>query len=46
MKEAYTVNCMIVTLLHELRRRPDAKRGLATRRIDGGMGIAAVFATC
>jgi len=30
---------IMVTLLHELRRR-DAKRGLATLCIGGGMGIA------
>ena len=37
---------IIVTLLHELRRRPDAKRGLATLCIGGGMGVATVFEAC
>jgi acetyl-CoA C-acetyltransferase len=30
---------VLVTLLHELKRR-DAKRGLATLCIGGGMGVA------
>ncbi len=34
---------IIVTLLHEMQKRPDAKRGLATLCIGGGMGVAAVF---
>jgi len=34
---------IIVTLLHELRRRPEAKKGLATLCIGGGMGVATVF---
>ncbi len=34
---------IIVTLLHEMRKRPDARRGLATLCIGGGMGVAAVF---
>jgi len=34
---------IIVTLLHELLRRPEAKRGLATLCIGGGMGTATVF---
>jgi acetyl-CoA C-acetyltransferase len=29
-----------VTLLHEMQKRGDAKRGLATLCIGGGMGIA------
>ena len=33
---------IVVTLLHELRRR-DAKRGLATLCVSGGMGVAAIF---
>ena len=37
---------IIVTLLHEMRRRPDAKRGLATLCIGGGMGVATVFEAC
>jgi len=37
---------IIVTLLHELRRRPKAKRGLATLCIGGGMGVATVFEAC
>ena len=37
---------IIVTLLHELRRRPGARYGLATLCIGGGMGVAAVFEKC
>ena len=34
---------IIVTLLHEMAKRPDAKRGLATLCIGGGMGVATIF---
>ena len=34
---------IIVTLAHELLRRPEAKKGLATLCIGGGMGVAASF---
>ena len=34
---------IIVTLLHEMAKRPDAKKGLATLCIGGGMGAAGVF---
>ena len=34
---------IIVTLLHELAKRPEAKKGLATLCIGGGMGVATVF---
>lgn len=34
---------IIVTLLHEMKRRDDAELGLATLCIGGGMGIATVF---
>ncbi|MGC3954193.1 MAG: acetyl-CoA C-acetyltransferase [Propionicimonas sp.] len=37
---------IIVSLLHELGRREDARRGLATLCIGGGMGIATVFEKC
>ena len=37
---------IIVTLLHELQKRPDAKKGLATLCIGGGMGTAAIFEKC
>ncbi len=37
---------IIVTLLHEMRRRPEAKRGLATLCVGGGMGVATVFEKC
>jgi acetyl-CoA C-acetyltransferase len=37
---------IIVSLLHELRRREDARRGLATLCIGGGMGIATIFEKC
>ncbi|MFP3155956.1 acetyl-CoA C-acetyltransferase [Lachnospiraceae bacterium ZAX-1] len=33
---------ILVTLLHELQRRPDAKRGLATLCIGGGMGCSTI----
>ena len=34
---------IIVTLAHEMMRRPEAKKGLATLCIGGGMGVAASF---
>ena len=34
---------IIVTLMHEMQRRPDAKVGLATLCIGGGMGVATSF---
>lgn len=37
---------IIVTLLHELKRRKDSEYGLATLCIGGGMGVAAVFERC
>ena len=37
---------IIVTLLHELKRRDNAKPGLATLCIGGGMGVATVFEKC
>ena len=37
---------IIVTLLHEMQKRPEAKKGLATLGIGGGMGTAVVFEKC
>lgn len=37
---------IIVTLLHEMQKRPDAGKGLATLCIGGGMGIATIFEKC
>ena len=37
---------IIVTLLHEMAKRPDAQTGLATLCIGGGMGTATVFEKC
>ena len=37
---------IIVTLLHEMMKRDDAKKGLATLCIGGGMGVAAIFEKC
>jgi len=37
---------IIVTLLHEMKRREDAKLGLATLCIGGGMGVATIFEKC
>ena len=37
---------IIVTLLHELQKRPEAKKGLATLCIGGGMGVATIFEKC
>ena len=34
---------IIVTLLHEMQKRPEAKRGLATLCIGGGQGVATIF---
>ena len=36
----------IVTLLHEMLKRPDAKKGLATLCIGGGQGVATIFEKC
>jgi acetyl-CoA C-acetyltransferase len=37
---------IIVTLLHEMAKRPDVKRGLATLCIGGGLGVATIFEKC
>ena len=37
---------IIVTLLHEMAKRPDARLGLATLCIGGGMGVASVWEKC
>ena len=37
---------IIVTLLHEMAKRPEAKKGLATLCIGGGMGVATIFEKC
>ncbi len=37
---------IIVTLLHEMQKRPDAHRGLATLCIGGGQGVATIFEKC
>ena len=37
---------IIVTLLHEMQKRDDAKKGLATLCIGGGLGVAAIFEKC
>ena len=37
---------IIVTLLHEMQKREDAKRGLATLCSGGGIGVATVFEKC
>ena len=37
---------IIVTLLHEMQKRPEAERGLATLCIGGGMGVATIYEKC
>ena len=37
---------IIVTLLHEMMKRPEAKKGLATLCIGGGQGVATIFEKC
>jgi acetyl-CoA C-acetyltransferase len=37
---------IIVTLVHEMLKRPEAKRGLATLCIGGGMGVATIWEKC
>ena len=37
---------IIVSLLHEMQKRPEAKRGLATLCIGGGMGVATIYEKC
>jgi acetyl-CoA C-acetyltransferase len=34
---------IIVTLIHEMQKRDDCKRGLATLCIGGGMGVATIW---
>jgi len=34
---------IIVSLLHEMQKRPEVKKGLATLCIGGGMGVATIF---
>jgi len=37
---------IIVTLVHEMAKRDDAKKGLATLCIGGGMGVATIWEKC
>jgi acetyl-CoA C-acetyltransferase len=37
---------IIVTLLHEMQKRPEVQKGLATLCIGGGMGVATIFEKC
>ncbi len=37
---------IIVTLIHEMAKRADAKKGLATLCIGGGMGVATIWEKC
>lgn len=37
---------IIVTLIHEMQKRGDVKKGLATLCIGGGMGVATVWEKC
>ena len=37
---------IIVTLLHEMAKREDCKKGLATLCIGGGMGVATIWEKC
>ena len=37
---------IIVTLIHEMAKRPEAKKGLATLCIGGGMGVATIWEKC
>lgn len=37
---------IIVTLIHEMLKRDDAKKGLATLCIGGGMGVATIWEKC
>ena len=37
---------IIVTLLHEMLKRDEAKKGLATLCIGGGQGVATIFEKC
>ena len=37
---------IIVTLIHEMLKRDDAKLGLATLCIGGGMGVATIWEKC
>ena len=37
---------IIVTLVHEMLKRPEARKGLATLCIGGGMGVATIWEKC
>ena len=37
---------IIVTLVHEMLKRSEAKKGLATLCIGGGMGVATIWEKC
>ena len=37
---------IIVTLLHEMAKRDDSRKGMATLCIGGGMGVATIFEKC
>ena len=37
---------IVVTLVHEMLKRPEAKLGLATMCIGGGMGVATIWEKC
>ena len=37
---------IVVTLLHELAKRPNAHHGLATLCVGGGMGVATIYEKC
>ena len=37
---------IVVTLIHEMLKRDDAKKGMATLCIGGGMGTAVVVEKC
>jgi acetyl-CoA C-acetyltransferase len=37
---------IIVTLAHEMMKRPEAKKGLSTLCIGGGMGVATIWEKC
>ena len=42
----FTAEAKSIPLLHEMAKRPEAKRGMATLCIGVGMGTATVFEKC
>ena len=45
-KDYMALSLIHISLLHEMQKRDDAKKGLATLCIGGGQGVATIFEKC